>query len=195
MFLILISLKTGFYIGICTLLLINMFIAMLTSTLDRVYNSARANFLLLRAQRLINNEHSSSIRRRKHLLRLRKPYEETVNVVSQMHENKDAHLQELLHSARRARGDLVTLNHRYDELKEKMVSSTSREPILACLDNRLWSQCFNLRANKWESSKEVVSTRLVCFRDQFHPWSMLKHCKPIDPKSTPLAKTCTSSNR
>jgi hypothetical protein len=47
----------GLYLGLTTLLMINIFIALLTTTFNRVYDKSRAYFLLQRAIEILNYEH------------------------------------------------------------------------------------------------------------------------------------------
>lgn len=47
---------TGTYIGLTTLLLINIFIAMLSSTFQRLYDNSKANMLLQRAIEIVSIE-------------------------------------------------------------------------------------------------------------------------------------------
>ena len=46
----------GLYIGLTTLLMVNIFIALLTTTFNRVYESSRAYFLLQRSIESLNHE-------------------------------------------------------------------------------------------------------------------------------------------
>jgi hypothetical protein len=47
----------GLYIGLTALLMVNIFIALLTATFNRVYDKSRAYFLLQRAIELLNFEY------------------------------------------------------------------------------------------------------------------------------------------
>jgi hypothetical protein len=51
----------GLYLGLTTLLMINIFIALLTTTFNRVYDKSRAYFLLQRAIEILNFEHCKKI--------------------------------------------------------------------------------------------------------------------------------------
>jgi peptidoglycan hydrolase CwlO-like protein len=65
----------GAYIGITTLLLVNIFIAMLTSTFSRVHDSSKAFFVLQRAIEIVRLENRlSSSKRFKHLSELREDF-------------------------------------------------------------------------------------------------------------------------
>jgi hypothetical protein len=66
----------GAYIGVTTLLLVNIFIALLTSTFTRVHDSSKAFFVLQRAIEVINRENRPSFldTRYKHLCELKKDF-------------------------------------------------------------------------------------------------------------------------
>ena len=113
----------GLFTGIFSLLLVNIFIALLSSTFERVQHSAKAYFLLLRAQRLINNENKAIRNREAHLRRLRQPYEERSYQV-QIKEDKEDYLGSLTKDLNKSRDDLKFLNMKFDDLKLKIEQST-----------------------------------------------------------------------
>ena len=112
----------GLFTGIFSLLLVNIFIALLSSTFERVQHSAKAYFLLLRAQRLINNENKALRNREAHLRRLRIPYEERSYKV-QIKEDKEDYLGSLTKDLNKSRDDLKFLNMKFDDLKFKIEQS------------------------------------------------------------------------
>lgn len=51
----------GLYIGLTALLMVNIFIALLTTTFKRVYDKSRAYFLLQRSIEILNFEYCNLI--------------------------------------------------------------------------------------------------------------------------------------
>lgn len=69
------DLLIGFYVGLTTLLMVNIFIALLTSTFTRVHDSSKAYFILQRAIEIVKIENRLSEEKRyDHLVKLRKDY-------------------------------------------------------------------------------------------------------------------------
>ena len=102
-------------------MLVNIFIAILSSTFDRVYSSARAYFLLLRAQRIINNEHSSQSKRLRHLIRIaNKPEVSSTSFVIQ--ESKEDYIEQVNKLIMKDRDELAKINQKYEDYREKFVS-------------------------------------------------------------------------
>lgn len=65
----------GTYIGVTTLLMVNIFIALLTSTFSRVHDSSKAYFILQRAMEILRVENRLSVNKKfNHLIKLRDDY-------------------------------------------------------------------------------------------------------------------------
>ena len=104
-------------------MLVNIFIAILSSTFDRVYSSARAYFLLLRAQRIINNEHSSQSKRLRHLIRIANKSYEVSSTSSVIQESKEDYIEQVNKLIMKDRDELAKINQKYDDYREKFVSA------------------------------------------------------------------------
>ena len=103
-------------------MMVNIFIAILSSTFDRVYSSARAYFLLLRAQRIINNEHSSQSQRLRHLIRLSNKSYEVSSTSSIIQESKEDYIDQMSKMLAKERDELAKINQKYQDYQEKFVS-------------------------------------------------------------------------
>lgn len=118
------NILVGFYIGMTTLLLVNIFIALLTSTFTRVHDSSKAYFVLQRAIEIINRENHSVFRRKRpeHLRELQKDYvDNKYSVTSELPSSLSETMEPVKDTMRDIREEIVSLYEKLESLENEIV--------------------------------------------------------------------------
>ena len=113
----------GTYLGFTSLIAVNLFIALLTSTFNRVHDQSRAYFIMQRAAELLKHEHKMEHKKYKaHLESLAKSYEDkkvkTNNLMVNTDEIKKNQIQDTMRTIRSKANEL---DLKINELNKKMV--------------------------------------------------------------------------
>jgi len=107
----------GLYVGIVLLTLVNIFIAMLSSTFERVRHSAKAYFLMQRATIILTIELQLTNKNRiKHLNKLNKRYQENGEGIVVDEEEDPTFVQ-----VNGFRNQIADLNNKFKNLQQNMV--------------------------------------------------------------------------
>lgn len=112
----------GLYLGLTTLLLINIFIALLTSTFNRVHDSSKAYFLLQRAMEILQIENMlTNARLHRHYRSLQREFTDDHFTFNMNKQNMMDKLEPVRESLNTIRSEIDELNTNLEDMEKNLV--------------------------------------------------------------------------
>lgn len=113
----------GSYVGLTTLLMVNIFIALLTSTFTRVHDSSKAYFILQRAIEIVRIENKlDPINKYKHLVEIGKDYiDKAFSSLREINDTKNDAFDAVKDSIKVIKEEVTDLTEKLDGLQAEIV--------------------------------------------------------------------------
>jgi hypothetical protein len=122
----------GIYLGLTSLIAVNVFIAQLTATFNRIHDKSKAYFMLQRAKEVLSIEHSMKIENyKKHLEKLQKREEDKKPRKKNLDHNMNDQTKDLINET------IKTIKEQAEKLDEKLNELTNQFVIYMKKNNML----------------------------------------------------------